>query len=1272
MGVVWHSLELEGFGRYRGRVVAVFRDGINTIVGENETGKSTLVAGLSAVIFGLPNSSFPDAFGNRRFRNWDGPANFSGRVEFSVDGQHYRITRQFDGNRILLEKGQNGAGHPKAIWQALVHGEHNPGATKRNEAYEQKLAELVGVRSRELFERTFCVGQPLPDGTAVDGQVQELLAGAGGGLEGALSGLLERLRKVTRLNTDYGVGERNARLDGRLDLARRKVQEGEETLRSQGETLDRLHVEQAELAAAEERRRTTAESLREKESTSHAWAEWQGKRGTYDQAVRAKAALAQAQEKAKSRRWEIDELERRIRQDYAAFDGLPESAGERLAALATLEQRAAERSREMEALSAQLREDETRLQALEARLSGELAGVRGRPDLPGQLGSLRRLAGQLKELREALAAARAAEAEASAVLARVRPWGQLGGSPAQTVRSLRRRAAEIIPAWARLSGLLARAGDLEHQIQEDYGPFQDAGEETINVITRYEATLGRLQQEEAAAAAELAQLESAAARFRQEEKAIADEFADLEDLASDFGRAAQAKIGLLEEKHKLETAVAQQEAARGRRHAGAGTTGAAGPARGAVGGGRALLVALLVAVVGFAATLGLSGGLLGAGMSALVAVLAGAVAFLVALRWPAGGDRGAVGGVAGDSSPGSVSGATAGDVSGDAQAPSASLARLKEVQAQMEALAPALRAYADSGAAVLTEIVARLSRREARLEALHSQTSTIPGFERLGEVTAKFEQARATLNAFLQSVTLFREKYPDPSQAYRSWEALKHEHGRVRTQLEEIAASLGVAAEDPEGATLAGRPSFEGFSDLTAVSGAPAGAAASGARATTFGQLVDWLQSRPAGWWEEAVAEAQEYEAAAVRLRDAQNRLRDLTVSGADGRDAEERLSGELAALARQVAPYSVESDPETVQVLVQQAQTFEEERVRRGTSAAESRLRLEKLTTEHQQRAEEARTLGSGLAAPLAAAAGVASKALELWQAYLPLARRRAALNQELAGLLQGQGVADEEALARRLTDAEARMGVALQEWKALVAARPGLPPTDVTYDFEDLARRQVTLEQEINVLSNDLKVTEDQVDRLRREVYALKAKDLVNLAQLQETLARDTQTVKDQEMEAKALGMAYTELDAARRDYQAAYRGFLAERTTAHFAGLSGVADRQVLVDEDFHVSLRVPAGDCAVAQLSQGARDQLYLALRLAVADLLARDVQLPFVFDDPFLTCDAVRLERIRAALGRLAAERQIILLSHRPELAAWGEPVRRTGDGAVAAGGAQPA
>jgi chromosome segregation protein len=114
-----------------------------------------------------------------------------------------------------------------------------------------------------------------------------------------------------------------------------------------------------------------------------------------------------------------------------------------------------------------------------------------------------------------------------------------------------------------------------------------------------------------------------------------------------------------------------------------------------------------------------------------------------------------------------------------------------------------------------------------------------------------------------------------------------------------------------------------------------------------------------------------------------------------------------------------------------------------------------------------------------------------------------------------------------------------------------------------------------------------------------------------------------------------------------------------TAHLGRLSGVTGRRVRCDAEMRIGAVEASGvPLSVAQLSQGARDQLALALRFAIRDLIADQVALPMILDDPFLNWDGERAAAAAAALRReVAGGEQLWLVSHRPELADWGEPVR---------------
>ncbi len=59
---------------------------------------------------------------------------------------------------------------------------------------------------------------------------------------------------------------------------------------------------------------------------------------------------------------------------------------------------------------------------------------------------------------------------------------------------------------------------------------------------------------------------------------------------------------------------------------------------------------------------------------------------------------------------------------------------------------------------------------------------------------------------------------------------------------------------------------------------------------------------------------------------------------------------------------------------------------------------------------------------------------------------------------------------------------------------------------------------------------------------------------------------------------------------------------------------------------------------------------------MGDLLSGEYIAPYLLDDPFVNCDEERLEAIRTSLVELAHERQILLFTHRRDLAEWGEAI----------------
>ncbi len=114
---------------------------------------------------------------------------------------------------------------------------------------------------------------------------------------------------------------------------------------------------------------------------------------------------------------------------------------------------------------------------------------------------------------------------------------------------------------------------------------------------------------------------------------------------------------------------------------------------------------------------------------------------------------------------------------------------------------------------------------------------------------------------------------------------------------------------------------------------------------------------------------------------------------------------------------------------------------------------------------------------------------------------------------------------------------------------------------------------------------------------------------------------------------------------------------RIGAVFRDLTGGAHAGVSVQDDgtdrVLVALEADGATCKqVDELSEGTRDQLFLALRLvALEDYVAANPPLPFIADDILQTFDDTRAAAALRALLDLSAHVQVIVLTHHPHVQA---------------------
>jgi len=199
-------------------------------------------------------------------------------------------------------------------------------------------------------------------------------------------------------------------------------------------------------------------------------------------------------------------------------------------------------------------------------------------------------------------------------------------------------------------------------------------------------------------------------------------------------------------------------------------------------------------------------------------------------------------------------------------------------------------------------------------------------------------------------------------------------------------------------------------------------------------------------------------------------------------------------------------------------------------------------------------------------------------------------------------------------------------------------LPDAETPLPQPTVSLEQVTarLPQVALLLQN----ARSQLDTLTGQLRSLGSADDVKaqLAQRQQEMAQLLE-------EYDAVALAIEVLDEANTTLQNRFSPALGARAAEIFAKITGGRYQKVLLSRDFSLETDSEGAQRSVQLLSQGASDQLYLAVRLAICDMvLPEEKHVPLILDDALLSFDD---ERLHAALDYLLEEsqhRQILLFT----------------------------
>lgn len=194
---------------------------------------------------------------------------------------------------------------------------------------------------------------------------------------------------------------------------------------------------------------------------------------------------------------------------------------------------------------------------------------------------------------------------------------------------------------------------------------------------------------------------------------------------------------------------------------------------------------------------------------------------------------------------------------------------------------------------------------------------------------------------------------------------------------------------------------------------------------------------------------------------------------------------------------------------------------------------------------------------------------------------------------------------------------------------------------------------DEEIDALKERFKAQTDNTGTLRTQLTAIN--EQIKAA----TLATEPVAVLEREKEeleikikgyaefAEIADLASVSLDEAFRDLRKNYSEVLDQRTAEIFQKISSDKYLTVSVSKSMEpaVTTNEAFGTKESDYLSRGTEEQLYFALRLAIAELITNEGEkLPIFADDPFSFYDDERLLRAVAFLKDYARDKQIVMFT----------------------------
>jgi DNA repair exonuclease SbcCD ATPase subunit len=232
-----------------------------------------------------------------------------------------------------------------------------------------------------------------------------------------------------------------------------------------------------------------------------------------------------------------------------------------------------------------------------------------------------------------------------------------------------------------------------------------------------------------------------------------------------------------------------------------------------------------------------------------------------------------------------------------------------------------------------------------------------------------------------------------------------------------------------------------------------------------------------------------------------------------------------------------------------------------------------------------------------------------------------------------------------------EAELNRLLLDYDACKAALKDLEDKLVCFE-DDPETVLEKLEKSLTAVQESVQSTRDEERRAMGTLETLTAQGPYSiLAKAEEEVARLEEEIKRESLRMDAVKLLYDTIQQCKSEAVASVAKPVEETATRMLQRIAGRRIGQIAIGENFGPSGVQPElvdAPVELFNLSGGEQEQLYLATRLALAEVLAKNERQMVVLDDVLTATDTGRLARVMTILEESAEHLQILIMTCHPE------------------------